>query len=141
MRLLDEYASDPMGGGCGLSDFAKANLPAELAKRSVAVIVLAFVEGIPAGMIIAFEGFSTFQCRPLLNLHDVIVSSRFRGLGLSKQMIAKLEEIARQRNCCKLTLEVLEGNEVAKAAYRSCGFQEYELDPAIGKALFWEKSL
>mgnify|MGYP000081241031 CR=1 FL=1 len=32
-------------------------------------------------------------------------------------------------------------NTIAQAAYRSVGFSGYELDPAIGKALFWEKKL
>jgi hypothetical protein len=36
---------------------------------------------------------------------------------------------------------VLEGNTIAMAAYRSLGFEGYQLDPALGKALFWEKKL
>ena len=139
IRLLDEYASHPMGGGSGLSDFTKANLPAELAKRPTARVILAFVDGAAAGMIISFEGFSTFQCKPLLNLHDVIVSATFRGTGLSKLLLAKAEELARDLGCCKLTLEVLEGNTAARAAYQACGFYRYELDPEMGKAMFWEK--
>jgi len=43
--------------------------------------------------------------------------------------------------CCKLTLEVLEGNTVARAAYQACGYSGYELNPEIGKALFWQKKL
>ena len=41
----------------------------------------------------------------------------------------------------KLTLEVLEGNSVAQSAYRAFGFEGYELDPQMGKALFWQKKL
>ncbi len=48
----------------------------------------------PAGLILAFEGFSSFQCRPLLNLHDVIVSKAFRGQGLSKKLLLAAEELA-----------------------------------------------
>jgi hypothetical protein len=40
-----------------------------------------------------------------------------------------------------MTLEVLEGNVAAQAAYQSCGFAGYELDPCMGKALFWKKKL
>jgi hypothetical protein len=43
----------------------------------------------------------------------VVVVNPFRGLGLSQKMLLKVEEIARQRGCCKITLEVLEGNAVA----------------------------
>ena len=51
------------------------------------------------------------------------------------------EELARELGCCKLTLEVLEGNAKAQAAYKSLGYAGYELDPAMGKALFWQKKL
>ena len=40
-----------------------------------------------------------------------------------------------------LTLEVLEGNKVAQAAYRASGFAGYELDPEVGRAMFWQKKL
>ncbi|WP_414545875.1 hypothetical protein [Nostoc sp. CCY0012] len=36
VQLMDEYALDPMGSGKGLSDYVKANLTAELAKRKAA---------------------------------------------------------------------------------------------------------
>ena len=53
----------------------------------------------------------------------------------------KVEEIAISKGCCKLTLEVLSGNAVAKASYEKFGFSGYELDPKVGNALFWQKSL
>jgi ribosomal protein S18 acetylase RimI-like enzyme len=63
------------------------------------------------------------------------------GEGLSTAMLKEVEKIAQQRGCCKLTLEVLEGNSIARNAYAKFGFSGYELDPAMGKALFWEKPL
>jgi ribosomal protein S18 acetylase RimI-like enzyme len=141
IRLMDAYASDPMGGGRGLSDYAKANLVATLGNCAMARSVLAIVDGEAAGLINCFEGFSTFACQPLLNIHDVVVLPEFRGRGLSKLMFAKVETIAREMGCCKLTLEVLTGNAVAQGAYRSVGFAGFELDPAMGQALFWQKQL
>nr|WP_254923807.1 GNAT family N-acetyltransferase [Pseudanabaena sp. SR411] len=141
IQLMDEYALDPMGGGQGLSNQVKLNLPAELAKRKSAHVILAFVDSQPAGLVICFEGFSTFACKPLLNIHDAIVALPYRGQGLSKLLLQKAEDIAIDLGCCKLTLEVLEGNHVAQAAYKSFGFSGYELDPKMGKALFWEKKL
>lgn len=141
VQLLDEYALDPMGGGQGLSDYVKTNLPVELAKRKTARVILAFVDTKPAGLVICLEGFSTFACKPLLNIHDVIVASPYRGRGLSKLLLQKAEAIALELGCCKLTLEVLEGNHIAQSAYKACGFSGYELNPQMGKALFWEKKL
>ncbi len=141
VQLMDAYALDPMGGGKGLSDYVKANLPAELAKRKAAHVILALVDTEPAGLVVCLEGFSTFACKPLLNIHDVIVASPYRGNGLSKRLLQKAEEIALDLGCCKLTLEVLEGNHIAQSAYKACGFSGYELNPEMGKALFWEKKL
>ena len=79
IQLMDEYALDPMGGGQGLSEYVKANLPTELAKRKSAHVILAFVDSQPAGLVICLEGFSTFACKPLLNIHVVIVALPYSG--------------------------------------------------------------
>ncbi|MCW8853931.1 MAG: GNAT family N-acetyltransferase [Gammaproteobacteria bacterium] len=141
INLLSIYALDPMGGGESLSDYTKKNLIAELTNRSDNLIVLAFDKDIPVGLVNCFEGFSTFLCKPLLNLHDVVVHPEYRGRGISTMMLKKIEELARSRDYCKLTLEVLEGNMPAKAAYLKSGFKPYQLDPEMGQALFWEKKL
>jgi ribosomal protein S18 acetylase RimI-like enzyme len=141
LQLMDAYARDPMGGGQGLSEYTKAHLVAELSQRFLAHVLLAYVNGTAAGLVVCFEGFSTFACRPLLNIHDLIVISAYRGRGLSKLLLAHAESIARELQCCKMTLEVLEGNRIAQAAYKAAGFSGYELDPEMGKALFWEKKL
>ena len=141
LRLLDAYARDPMGGGAGLSDDARRGLLRALAARPEAVSVLARVDDEYAGLANCFEGFSTFACRPLLNIHDVVVLPAYRGRGLAALLLEAVQGIAEARGCCKLTLEVLEGNRAARAAYRRFGFRGYELDPDFGRALFWEKKL
>ncbi|MEX1033626.1 MAG: GNAT family N-acetyltransferase [Cellvibrionaceae bacterium] len=139
--LLNQYARDPMGGGAALPGEITRNLAGELHKRPHAFTVLCYVDGHAAGMVNCFELFSTFAGKPLINIHDVIVVSDYRGRKLSEHMLARVEEIAIERGCCKLTLEVLEGNQPAKTVYKRLGFADYELDPAMGKALFWQKPL
>ncbi len=139
--LLSRYALDPMDGGEPLPGEVSQNLAAELVKRPHAFTVICYIDGEPAGLVNCFEGFSTFKCKPLVNIHDVVVLEEYRGRGISQRMLEKVEEVARQRGCCKLTLEVLEGNEPAKNAYRRYGFSGYQLDPRSGHALFWEKPL
>ena len=141
VELLDSYACSLMGGGVGLSTFAKSNLVSELVCRTNCYIILAFEDAVAAGVVVCFEAFSTFACRPLLNVHDVVVAEPFRGRGLSKLMFAKVEEHAIAIGCCKITLEVLQHNEVAKNLYSKLGFAAYELDPALGTAMFWQKLL
>lgn len=140
-ELLDEYAAGITGGGIGLSETVKANVVKELQKRKNISTVIAFVDDNPAGLVISIEGFSTFACKPLLNIHDVIVSPRYRGRGIARRMLGKVEEIALRSGCCKLTLEVLEGNAPAINLYESAGFKPYQLDPEMGRALFLTKKL
>ncbi len=141
VALLNEYAMDAMGGGQQLADFVKKNLITAISKRSDVHVVLAFVDGEPAGVAICIEGFSTFACQPLLNIHDLAVAEKFRGQGISKQLIRQVEQVAIGLGCCKITLEVLEGNQRAQALYKSTGFASYQLDPMMGKAMMLQKKL
>ena len=141
VMLLDAYASDPAGGGKGLSDFARANLVSGLAARPQAYSVLAFDGVQPVGLVNCIEGFSTFACKPLVNVHDVAVLASHRGRGIAEQMLAEAEVIARERGAVKLTLEVLSGNRSAVRLYERIGFAGYQLDPAMGSAQFLQKWL
>jgi ribosomal protein S18 acetylase RimI-like enzyme len=141
VELLNAYAQDPAGGGAPLSEFALQNLARELAARPQAFSVLAFEAGQPVGLVNCFEGFSTFACRPLVNVHDVVVLASHRGRGIAEKMLGLVETIARERGACKLTLEVLQGNAGAVRLYQRAGFASYQLDPAMGQAQFLQKWL
>lgn len=139
--LLNAYAQDPMGGGRALDAATLETLPEKLANFPTAFSVIAYVDKQPAGLINCFVGFSTFAAKPLVNIHDVTVRPEFRGLGLSKKLLASVETIAKEKGCCKLTLEVLSNNTVAMKAYEKVGFAGYELDPEAGHAVFWQKEI
>ena len=141
LELMSHYAQDPMGGGKDLSQFAKDNLIETLLKRSDVYIVLIFKGEQPSALLTAIEGFSTFACKPLFNIHDVMVHSDFRGQGLTRSLFSEIESIAREKGGCKMTLEVLSGNQIAKNAYEKQGYADYQLDPEFGSALFWTKKL
>lgn len=139
--LLDAYASDPAGGGEGLTLECKAGLVAALAVRPQAYSVLAYRGEEAVGLVNCIEGFSTFACRPLVNVHDVAVMARHRGQGIAAQMLALAEALARQRGAAKLTLEVLSGNHGALSLYHRLGFAAYQLAPSMGSAQFMQKWL
>ena len=141
VRLLDAYAQDPAGGGEALGEFAKTHLVAALAARPQAFSVLAFSGDEAVGLVNCIEGFSTFACRPLVNVHDVAVLASHRGQRVAEQMLALVDQIARERGACKLTLEVLAGNASAIRLYERVGFAGYQLDPAMGRAQFLQKWL
>lgn len=141
LELLDHYARDPMGGGDGLSDYAKLNLVAAMREVPGFHGAMAWLDGETVGLIDCFAGFSTFAARPLLNVHDIVVRADLRGRGIGQALLAWAETRAGQLGCCKLTLEVLSNNTRAMASYQQAGFAPYVLDPAAGHALFMQKYL
>ena len=58
-----------------------------------------------------------------------------------KPLLAAVEAEALKRGAIKITLEVLSNNHPAKALYAANGYGDYQLDPAAGQALFWQKRL
>lgn len=141
VQVLDAYASDPAGGAEPLSDFAKTHLVAELAARPHAFSILAFDGAQAVGLVNCIEGFSTFRCKPLVNVHDVAVMASHRGRGIAEAMLREAERIARERGAVKMTLEVLSGNAPAMRLYQRIGYAGYQLDPAMGTAQFMQKWL
>ena len=141
VALLDAYARDPMGGGTPLADDVKARLCDELAALPSAASFIAWIGDEAVGLVNTFEGYSTFKARPLLNVHDIAVLPAQRGRGVGQALLAACEAHARERGCCKLTLEVLSGNARALRSYDRFGFAPYTLDPREGQAQLMQKWL
>ncbi len=89
------------------------------------------------GMTNCLSGYFTFAALPLVNIHDLGVQKGYWGMGVSRALIETVEAHAGTRNACKVTLEVLGNNAIAKAAYDKFGYKAYELCEGAGKAEFW----
>jgi GNAT superfamily N-acetyltransferase len=125
VALLDMYASDSIGGGEPLAAAVRARLVPELERHPTTLVLLAFAGAEPVGIAVCFFGFSTFAARPLLNVHDLAVVPGRRGTGVGRALLAAVEEQARRRGCCKLTLEVQDANARARALYAAFGFEDF----------------
>ncbi|NRB43163.1 MAG: GNAT family N-acetyltransferase, partial [Pseudomonadales bacterium] len=125
--LMDCYAKDPMGGSLPLDKSIRDNIANGLKRYANAFSLLAFKGGKPAGLINAFENFCTFECRPLIHIHDLIVSPDYRGLGIAKKLLNEIEHLAHERDCCKITLEVLKSKASSHTLYNQQGFAAYQL--------------
>jgi len=141
IELLNEYALHPMGGGKALTEFTRNNLITALQSRKECSVILAYDEDTAIGLCNCFEAFSTFACKPLLNIHDLYVKEAYRKQGIARQMMQKAEQLAKHNDCCKVTLEVLSKNEAAKKSYLASGYKPYQLNEQFGNAEFWQKSL
>jgi ribosomal protein S18 acetylase RimI-like enzyme len=141
VSLIAAYARDPMGNDAPLPPDVLARLIPGLISHPTTVILLAAVDGQPVGIATCFVGFSTFYARPLLNIHDLAILPMYRGQGIGRQLLDAVAEKGRQLGCCKVTLEVHEGNARAKQMYEAAGFAEGTAREPGGRWLFYSKYL
>lgn len=123
--ILNSYASDPIGGAEPLAAEVRERLVEALRDHPTSVVFLALDDGCPVGLAICFLGLSTFQARPLLNIHDLAVVPARRGQGIGRALLDAVQRLAVQRDCCKLTLEVQEDNTRARGLYQRFGFADF----------------
>jgi GNAT superfamily N-acetyltransferase len=138
--VLDSYARDPKGGGVPLRPDVRARLVPALREHPTALVLLALADSGPIGVAVCFIGFSTFEARPLVNVHDLAVLPQHRGQGVGRALLAGVEQRARARGCCKLTLEVQDDNEPARRLYARFGFRDFVVGDS-GTTRFLAKSL
>jgi len=120
--LVDAYARDPMGNGEGLPAEVRNRLMAGLRQHPTTMIYLAFDGDEPVGIAVCFVGFSTFAAQPLINIHDLAVVPEYRGRGVGRLLLERVEARGRELGCCKLTLEVRADNPRAQRLYARVGF-------------------
>jgi GNAT superfamily N-acetyltransferase len=86
-----------------------------------AEVIIADVDGTPAGFALFFHNYSTFLAQPGIYLEDLFVKPEYRGRGYGKALLARLAQIARDRKCGRVDWAVLDWNEPSIAFYRSLG--------------------
>ena len=89
--------------------------------RAMAEVLIAEANGTPAGFALFFHNFSTFEGRPGIYLEDLFVRPEARGAGLGKALLARLAQIAVERDCARLEWWVLDWNAPSIAFYKALG--------------------
>lgn len=130
VRLLNEFACSPIAGGVPLPKYTRQNLVSQLQRRAP-LVCLADCDGNTAGLAICLDSFSAFAARPLLNLHDLVVSQAYRRRGIGSALLKYVVEWARTRDYLKVTLEVRADNVVARRLYRDHGFSGTHAAPQV----------
>ena len=136
VRLLDEYAADPMGRGRPLDVAVKEHLIDDLAKHPSAVVYLAELQSRSVGLAVCFLQYSTFGGFGLLNIHDFFVTASARRRGIGRSLLHAIFRDAGSRGIQKVTLEVRADNVAAQSLYRAAAFGECQ--PPM---LFWQNAL
>lgn len=86
-----------------------------------AEVVLAFLDGAPAGFALFFHNYSTFLARRGLYLEDLFVLPELRGKGVGTALLQHLARLAMERECGRFEWAVLDWNEPAIRFYESLG--------------------
>lgn len=136
LKLTAAYMADPMGKAESWNEEQKQAVIKAMKDHPCALILFAKVDDQFVGICTCFYAYSTFLAKPLLNIHDIYVHESFRGHGVGKTLIQKLDEKALSKGCGKITLEVRKDNLNARDLYKSQGFTE-----APHSMFFWTKFL
>jgi GNAT superfamily N-acetyltransferase len=86
-------------------------------------VLLAEWNGEPVGFAFYFFNYSTWLGRPGLYLEDLFVRPSARGKGIGKALLARLAQIAIDKNCYGMRWQVLDWNQPAIDFYDSLGGQ------------------
>jgi len=80
--------------------------------------LLAELDGVPVGIALFFHTYSTWEGRSGLYLEDLFIEETARGHGLGRMLMAALARIARDRECSRLDLLVLDWNPTREFYHR-----------------------
>lgn len=119
IRELAEYEREPdavVATEAGLREVLFGSRPA-------AEVLLALENADPVGFAVFFHNFSTWLGRPGLYLEDLFVRPDKRGKGYGRALLARLAQIAKERNCGRMEWAVLDWNDPAIQFYRKLGAQ------------------
>lgn len=116
-------------------------MPRGLQAFPTSLTLLAQVEDEFAGVAVCYWGYSTFRAKPLINIHDVAVKPTHRRRGIARALMQEVENRARAKGCCKITLEVDQDNENAQRLYADLGFLGQTNAAMPSAAFFWHKPL
>lgn len=132
---LDSYARDPMGAGRPLQPEVRERLATDLPRHPTVMGLIAAHGDRNVGFATCFLAYSTFQARPIMNIHDIAVDPARRGQGVAQALLSAIEIQAVELGCCRISLEVRADNARARRLYDRRGFVPGSCE------LFLEKSL
>ncbi|MNZ70717.1 putative acetyltransferase [compost metagenome] len=68
------------------------------------------------------------DCRPFMVIENVVVSNHIRRQGIGQKLMAKIEGIARERNCYYIIFVSGGQRKEAHAFYEKLGFKDEKVE-------------
>ena len=136
IKLLNDYMNDHMGNNRPMPKELGPQIIAGLKQHSGFLGFFVMSGDQFAGLANCNINFSTFQAKPLINIHDFIVAPECRSMGAGQFLLEGIINYASQNGYCRVNLEVREDNLTAKSLYHKMGFSD-----CVPRMMFWEKKL
>ncbi len=102
---------------------AKAFLEDRLKFKDSVIFIAINEKGNAIGFTQLYPLFSSVSMKRTWLLNDLFVDPGFRGLGVSKELIERSKQLARETNAKGLQLETEKTNSVGLKLYPSAGFE------------------
>ncbi|HEU5253752.1 MAG TPA: GNAT family N-acetyltransferase [Solirubrobacterales bacterium] len=122
---------DREGAGIDLDEEIAAGPPADLVPPT-GVLLLARVDGEPAGL-----GGVRHLDTEVAEVKSMYVAPAFRGTGLGRHILSRLDEIALEHGCRAVRLDTSDYLTPAVGLYRSAGYREVPAYNENPKADLW----
>jgi GNAT superfamily N-acetyltransferase len=127
---------DREGAGIDLDEEIAKGPPTDLVPPN-GVLLLALVDGEPAGL-----GGVRHLDTDVAEVKSMYVAPAFRGTGLGRRILARLDEIALEHDCRAVRLDTSDYLTPAVSLYRAAGYREVPAYNENPKADLWfERSL
>jgi len=136
IKLLNDYMCDPMGKNAEMEEGFASKIIAGLKAYTCYLGFFVLLDDQFAGLANCNHNFSTFKAKPILNIHDFIITPEFRNIDAGQFLLAGIINFASQNGYCRINLEVREDNLNAKSLYKKMGFSD-----CVPRMMFWERML
>jgi len=117
IRELAEYERAPESAVATVEGLTKELF----GEPPAAEVLIAYLDGDPAGFALFFHNFSTWLGRRGVFLEDIFVRPTARRNGLGEALFREIGSIARERGCGRLEWSVLNWNDLAISFYKKMG--------------------
>lgn len=136
LSLLNDYMEDEMGVSKPMPQELGPKIIEGLIQHSAYLGFFVCIDDQFAALANCNLNYSTWQAKFLINIHDFIVSPKFRKQGIGEFLLNEMDTYAKKRGYCKINLEVRNDNLKAQNLYKKVGYSNCE--PPM---YFWHKIL
>ena len=106
INLMNAYMADDMGGKLPPhSEESGKRLIEGLKGHPSKIVLLAKHHEQFVGLSNSFINFGTFASKPFINIHDIVVHTNSRGLGIGRMLMEAIVKRGHELGCAKVTLE------------------------------------